>query len=238
MRPLVTVVSNGRDALKTLDREKFDLILMDVQMPHMSGLEATVAIRQVEKMIGTHMPIIAMTAHAMAGDRQRCLESGMDDYVPKPLEPKALFEAIERVMARVPQAGGVAATAPADVLDVPRENIFDLELALERVDGDRKLLAEVAGMFCQDCPKMMKDVRDAVRRGDAPSLTLVAHKLKGSLGAFCAHAAYEAAQKLEEIGASGALDGAQEATQSLDAELSRSVPLLEELESEAAACKS
>src|SRR5206468_1453924 len=100
----VIIVGDGRDALKALDREKFDVVLMDVQMPNMSGLEATAAIRLVEKMIGTHVPIIAMTAHAMAGDRQRCLESGMDDYLAKPLDPKTLFEAIERATAHLPQA--------------------------------------------------------------------------------------------------------------------------------------
>ena len=230
----MTVVGDGRDALKALDREKFDVILMDVQMPNMSGLEATVAIRQVEKMTGGHVPIIAMTAHAMTGDRQRCLESGMDDYVSKPIDPKILFEVLDRITAPSPQAAATAGT----VLEVPRETIFDMEQALERVDGDGKLLAEVAGMFCNESAKMLKDVRDALRRNDAVSLERAAHKLKGSLGAFCAHAACEAAQKLESIGRTGDLSAAEEAGHLLEAELTRLMPLLENLEREGAICES
>ena len=234
----VTVVGDGREVLKVMDREKFDVILMDVQMPNMSGLEATAAIRQVEEMVGGHVPIIAMTAHAMAGDRQRCLEGGMDDYVAKPLEPKVLFEVIERATAHLPQAASAPSADVGDVLEVPRENIFDVEQALERAEGDRKLLAEVAGMFCVECPKMLKDLRDALRRSDARSLEQAAHKLKGSLGTFCAHAAYEAAQKLEEIGQSGNLGAAEETSHLLEAELTRLMPLLEELEKESVACRS
>jgi HPt (histidine-containing phosphotransfer) domain-containing protein len=109
---------------------------------------------------------------------------------------------------------------------------------LERVDGDGKLLAEVAGMFCTESVKMMKEVRDALRRNDAPSLERAAHKIKGSLAAFCAHAACEAAGKLETIGRHGDLSAAEEATVLLEAELTRLLPLLEELEKESAACKS
>jgi len=234
----VTVVGDGREVLKVLDRGNFDVILMDVQMPTMSGLEATAAIRQVEQMAGGHVPIVAMTAHAMAGDRQRCLEAGMDDYVAKPLEPKTLFEVIERVTAHLSVATAAAGADVGDVLELPRENIFDIEQAMERAEGDRKLLAEVAGMFCVECPKMLRDIRDALRRRDAHSLEQAAHKLKGSLGTFCAHAAYEAAQKLEEIGRRGDLPAAEEAGHLLEAELTRLMPLLEELEKESAACRS
>jgi CheY-like chemotaxis protein/HPt (histidine-containing phosphotransfer) domain-containing protein len=234
----VTVAGDGREALKALDREKFDLILMDVQMPNMSGLEATVAIRQVEKMTGGHVPIIAMTAHAMADDRQRCLESGMDDYVSKPLEQKSLFEAIDRVTAHVSQSASGAPSDVGEVLELPRENVFDFEQAMERADGDRELLAEVAGIFCRECPGMLKDMRDALRCSDAQSLGRAAHKLKGAVGAICAHAAYEAAQKLEEISAGGDLSTAEEVVHLLEAELTRLMPLLEEFEKESVTCKS
>jgi CheY-like chemotaxis protein len=94
----VTVVGTGKEVLAAFDREAFDVILMDVQMPDMSGLEATVAIRQREQTTRRHVPIIAMTAHAMRGDRERCLAAGMDDYVAKPIQPQDLFETIERLI--------------------------------------------------------------------------------------------------------------------------------------------
>ncbi len=93
----VVVVNNGRSALEALDKEKFDLVLMDVSMPEMDGLETVAAIRAREGATGFHMPIIAMTAHAMKGDRERCLEAGMDAYVSKPIQPRELFEVIKSV---------------------------------------------------------------------------------------------------------------------------------------------
>jgi len=209
-----------------------------VQMPNMSGLEATVAIRQVEEMTGAHTPIIAMTAHVMAGDRQRCLESGMDDFVSKPLDPKTLFEVINRVMEQLANAAVPVSSDVGDVLELPRENIFDFEQAVERVDGDRTLLVEVTRMFCQEYPGMSRELREAFRRGDAMGLERAAHKLKGSLGAFCAHAAFEAAQKVEELARGGDLDNAEGPVKSLEVELSRLMPLLEEFEKEGVACKS
>jgi len=136
------------------------------------------------------------------------------------------------------QAASPGPTLASDSLELPRENIFDVEQALERVDGDDKLLAEVAGMFCTESVKMMKDVRDALRRDDALSLERAAHKLKGSLGAFCAHAACEAAEKLEVMGHTGDLRAAEEAGDLLEAELTRLLPLLGELEKESVTCKS
>jgi two-component system sensor histidine kinase/response regulator len=93
----VTIAGDGVRALEAWKRESFDLVLMDVQMPEMGGFEATRRIREMEAPTGRHLPIIALTAHAMKGDRERCLEAGMDDYLPKPIQQKALFEAIERI---------------------------------------------------------------------------------------------------------------------------------------------
>jgi len=94
------VAENGREVLKALKKDSFDLILMDVQMPEMDGLEATAAIREKEKKTRYHIPIVAMTAHAMKGDRERCLDAGMDDYVSKPLKPEDLLKTIERVIKK------------------------------------------------------------------------------------------------------------------------------------------
>jgi two-component system, sensor histidine kinase and response regulator len=96
----VAVASNGREALAALEKEKFDLIFMDVQMPEMDGLEATVAIRDKEKRTGLHLPIIALTAHAMKGDREQCLTAGMDGYLTKPIRPQELDEILEGYLAR------------------------------------------------------------------------------------------------------------------------------------------
>jgi CheY-like chemotaxis protein len=94
----VVVTSNGREAVEALERESFDLVMMDVQMPEVDGFEATALIRERENGTGTHLPIVAMTAHAMTGDRERCLAAGMDSYVSKPIQSKELFEAIEKLI--------------------------------------------------------------------------------------------------------------------------------------------
>jgi CheY-like chemotaxis protein len=90
----VAVTTNGREALAALDHGEFDVVLMDIQMPDMDGFEATAAIRSKERAIGKHLPIIAMTAHAMTGDRERCIGAGMDGYIAKPIRPQELFQAI------------------------------------------------------------------------------------------------------------------------------------------------
>jgi len=95
----VTVVNNGREALEALDREIFDLVLMDMQMPEMDGFEATASIRRLEQATGRHMPIIAMTAHAMKGDEEKCLEAGLDGYLSKPIDPDRLYETVRRAPA-------------------------------------------------------------------------------------------------------------------------------------------
>jgi CheY-like chemotaxis protein/HPt (histidine-containing phosphotransfer) domain-containing protein len=228
----VTVATDGREVLQALDQARFDLILMDVQMPNMSGFECARAIRQVEKLSGTHIPIIAMTAHAMAGDRERCLEAGMDDYLSKPITPRALFDAIDRV--RGPAAPSSA--PPPAVSDT--DKVFDMDSALARIDGDQELLAEVVALFQRECPKMLAEVRDAIRRCDAATLEREAHKLKGALGALSAQPAAEAARKLEAIAHRGDLAEAAEACRSLEAELTRLEPELEAVMKGRLACVS
>ena len=95
---MVTVVETGKQALDVLERETFDVVLMDVQMPEMDGLEATLALRTREQETDVHVPVVAMTAHAMEGDRERCLDAGMDDYIAKPIKADVLFDTIEKVM--------------------------------------------------------------------------------------------------------------------------------------------
>jgi HPt (histidine-containing phosphotransfer) domain-containing protein len=190
----------------------------------MSGFEVTEAIRQIEKMGGGHLPIIAMTAHALVGDRERCLSAGMDDYICKPIEPPLLFAALERVMTGQPSLGEVP-SMPAPNSD----KIIDLPAALARIDGDADLLLDVLGLFRRDCPKLLDDIREAVAQDDSPALERGAHKLKGALSAFCAHPASAAADVLEGLGRSGAAGQSVDAFRLLEAELARLGPVLDAL---------
>src|SRR5262245_29864570 len=137
----VSIAVNGREAVDAVARAKFDVVLMDVQMPEMGGFEATAAIRASERGTGTRQPIVAMTAHAMKGDRERCLAAGMDDYLTKPLDSKRLCETVERI------AGAHGATpSPADEDDDGRVPAIP-DVVLARVGGDRQLLAEISRLF-------------------------------------------------------------------------------------------
>jgi PAS domain S-box-containing protein len=190
----VVVVGNGREALATLDRQPFDAVLMDVQMPEMDGFEATAVIRAREADTGAHTPIIAMTAHALKGDRERCREAGMDAYVSKPLRPQELFEVLEGLVT------AADATPPAPARLEVQHAAFDMAAALDRVDGDTELLKELAGLFLGECPQWMAEIRQAIDQRDATKLHQAAHTLKGSVGNFGARAAFEAAQRLETDG--------------------------------------
>ncbi len=128
-----------------MDKHKFDLVLMDVQMPEMGGLEATRAIREKEKATGQHVPIIAMTAHAMQGDRERCLEAGMDGYLSKPLDPKVFQQTVESMAS--PQS----ATEPETAAPINKDAV-DADALLERFSGDQKLVRTLVKAFHGDCP--------------------------------------------------------------------------------------
>ncbi len=192
----VVVANNGREALAELDAQPFDLVLMDVQMPEMDGFETTAAIREREKATGAHLPIIAMTAHAMKGDRERCLAAGMDDYVAKPLNAQKLFDAITALVPR-PTEAPAPETAP-DGEDP--EDVWDFDDALARVDGDEELLGELIGLFLADLPRWLSEIAGAVAAQDGGALEHAAHSLKGSARSLSAGACAEAAFALESRG--------------------------------------
>ena len=198
----VAVASNGRQALDLLEEERFDVVLMDVEMPEMDGFEATAAIREKEKQTGGHVPIIAMTAHAMKGDRERCLAAGMDGYVSKPMRAKELHEAIESVCP--PSTPAADEAAP----EAKEPSAIDLEDALDSVDGDRALLRKLADAFIDESVDLIDAIRDAISSGDADALRRSAHTLKGAVGVFGAGVARDAAFRLEKMGRSGTLDDA------------------------------
>jgi len=185
----VVAADNGAAALKTLERKRFDLVLMDVQMPRMDGIETTTAIRNREKITGGYTPIVALTAHAMVGDRERCLKAGMDGYLIKPIQPATLLEAIERLHL----AGGRSKRAQAEKI------VLDRTTLLERVDGDMQLLGEITNLFLQQCEPLMASAREAMKTGNAGRFAYDIHTLHGMFRSLSATAAQEAAGKLEEL---------------------------------------
>ncbi len=214
------VASNGSEALAALEKQPFDVVLMDVQMPGMDGFEATEAIRVQEQATGAHIPIIAMTAHVMQGDRERCLEAGMDDYVSKPIHSEELFQTIARL---VPNVTNVAPQPPAEQ---PIATLFDQDAALRCVDGDRELLRELVELFRQGCAQLLEAMREAVVKQDALRLRHAAHTLKGEVGNFGASEAVAAALRLEMMGRDADLTRVDEAYAALEHALDRLIPAL------------
>ena len=186
----ILAVDNGAAALEMLERRHFDLVLMDVQMPRMDGIETTAAIRNREKTTGEHIPIVALTAHAMVGDRERCLQAGMDGYLIKPIQPAMLLEAVERLQS---VSAGRSQSGRADKV------VLDRAALLDRVDGDMQLLGEVTGLFLQSCGELMASAREAMASGNTGGFAHDMHTLRGMLRSLSADAAQEAAGKLEEL---------------------------------------
>lgn len=209
----VTVVSNGREALSAVQASKFNLIAMDVQMPEMDGLDATMAIRAWEGATGAHIPIIAMTAHAMRGDRERCLAAGMDAYTSKPIRVRELEQAIGLLIS--PQN---SARMPASEAGQAAE-IIDQVALLAGVDGNRRFLRKMVRLFLADGPQHLTKIKEAIRHGDAVALGRAAHALKGSVGNFAAKNAFAAAERLETMGRTGDLAAAGDASVTLESEL-------------------
>ncbi len=194
----VTVAGDGRQALLEWSRATFDVVLMDVQMPEMDGFEAVAAIRKDETGTGRRLPVVALTAHAMKGDRERCLAAGFDAYVAKPIRSEILLATLaELASAPVAVPAPVASPASGD------RSIFDLDAALECTGGDLPLFREVLGLFLEDCPRLLAEARTAIEASDGPALRRAAHTLKGSAGNFAAAGVVAAAERLESSGRSG-----------------------------------
>ena len=195
----VRAVENGLEAVSAIESEKdgtFDVVLMDLQMPHMGGLEATQAIRAREHA-GTRLPIIALTAHAMQGDRERCLEAGMDGYLSKPIDVNHLLVTVEQfgILGGDPTvAAPAAAVAAAD---------FDEVAALSHTGGDRALLKELVALFRADYPTSLRRIEKAIRGNDGEALRAAAHAVKGAIATVGGSAGRQAAADLERLGESG-----------------------------------
>jgi CheY-like chemotaxis protein/HPt (histidine-containing phosphotransfer) domain-containing protein len=222
---IVTTAANGRHALDALEKQSFDVILMDVQMPEMDGLEATRAIREQEKSTGRHIPIVAVTAHAMKGDEERCLAAGMDYYLSKPLRTQDLLKVLEKIVNDK--------TKPDPVVGLPKHrssgDAVDLEGVLERLDGDRALFDELTLEFEKECPKTIDGTRRAIASHDAKSLEHFAHTLKGSSASLGALAVSEAAAEIERLAHSENLDNTRDQFTVLQNEIERMFSELEVL---------
>jgi CheY-like chemotaxis protein/nitrogen-specific signal transduction histidine kinase/HPt (histidine-containing phosphotransfer) domain-containing protein len=214
----VDAVEDGRMVIEAVKRRDYDLILMDVQMPEMNGFEATQAIRAREGEV-KHTPIIAMTAHAMKGDRERCLQAGMDDYISKPIEPREFFAAIEKWTKFQGKEKDLSPytlhlSPPEGEKDTPTDSEFietiDLESALRRFDGDKEFFKEMLQEFLSYVPKQLEKLVKAIKTGDAEVVEREAHSLKGGAGNLGAKPIADLALKLELLGRTGDLADAEE----------------------------
>jgi CheY-like chemotaxis protein len=208
----VIVVENGKEALTAIglpSQQPFNMILMDVQMPEMDGFEATAAIRQKESATGIHIPIIALTAHAMKSDREKCLEAGMDGYISKPIKSEELFAAIDEL---TPGLSKGVTTAKDGTQSEMRsdEACFDKQAALAHFEGDMDLFCEVVGIFNESHPETVSEIRDAIAEENVPRLARSAHALKGAIGNFGDSPAFATALKLEAIAQEGDIADAKE----------------------------
>jgi PAS domain S-box-containing protein len=223
----VHVAANGKLALEALAEAPFDLVLMDVQMPEMGGLEATQALRARERTTGGHVPVIALTAHAMKGDRERCLAAGMDGYVTKPIREQDLYAAILQALSDLaPQMLTPPLTPPAQPSALP---LHDEAEALTRCGGDRALLGELVDMFLAEVPRWTSSLEAALAAGDAETLHRGAHSIKGAVATFGAEEARAAALALEVAAREKRLADAPAALAALKEALARLCPALSQL---------
>jgi CheY-like chemotaxis protein len=218
----VQMVENGRQAVDAALKGEFDVVLMDVQMPEMDGMEATAAIRSTEAGSDRHLPIVALTAHAMTGDKEACLKAGMDYYLSKPIHVKELLALLEGI-----SSGRARPNAGASEPPVADSN-FDLDEVLKRVEGDRALLGELIGIFRSESPRMLEEIRRFAEEKDERGLQRSAHALKGAAGNLSAKKTSGVALALEMLAREGDLTAAldkvgelESAMQQLDRDLTR-----------------
>jgi CheY-like chemotaxis protein len=216
----VKAVENGREAveaIRTAGARQFDIVVMDVQMPEMGGFEATEAIRAGERSTGQHLPIVALTAHAMQGDRARCLEAGMDGYLTKPID-------VDELIATVEGFGGEPHEARVEQPSQDGGVIFDERTALACAAGDRRLLKRIIALFRSDRATTLRRINRAVAERDGEALRMAAHALKGSIATVGGARGREAAAELEQMGRVNQFDQAEPAYH----RLSKEIALLDE----------
>ena len=220
----VDVADDGEEAVEAVSRTDYAAIVMDVQMPNMDGYEATAEIRRRESASGHHIPVIAMTANALQGDREKALEAGMDDYIAKPVRAGELEEVLRRwVSAGEDDVGSSGENGNENAVLDPAvlKDLEDLE-----EDGEDSLVAELAGMFLEDADSCVDTLRKAVEEDDANSVREAAHALRGSSGSIGAYRVWETCTRLQEVAESRELNRAPELLERLEKELERARPEL------------
>jgi len=213
----ITVAYNGRQAIDAMDEGRFDLVVMDVQMPEMDGLEATARIRAKQRQTGFRTPILAMTAYAQKGDRQRCLEAGMDGYIAKPIRAEELFAAIEALF------GGPRPAAARPPAAAPEPPAVDWSNALEVAQGDSAILRAMVEAALEEFPRQMAAIRQSVGSNHPAGWLIPAHTLKGGLRYFTLGEAFNHAARLEELARANRLEDAAEVLAALEDQIQRLV---------------
>jgi PAS domain S-box-containing protein len=210
---LVHVARDGRETLVALEQATFDLLLLDVHMPELDGFQVIHSLRRREQGTGRHLPVIALTARSMKGDRERCLQAGMDDFLPKPIRRKELFEAIERVLGRQrlneEHVTATSGTPSEQGAIAGQDGILDTTQLLNACDGDPVLLDRMIAIFRTDAPARLRRIETALGEHNSAELRESAHKMRGLVSAFSTVAA-DIALRLEQAGSAGQLDGAAE----------------------------
>jgi signal transduction histidine kinase/AmiR/NasT family two-component response regulator len=220
----VEVVANGKLAVDLMAQDRFDIVLMDVQMPELNGLEATEVIRGREKTEGIHTPIIALTAYAMKEDRERCIAAGMEAYLSKPINADELLQMIDELVSASPitEVKGRGAA--------PLEDKVDFAALICRAGGDIELARELIEIFVDDCPKLLTRLREAIERNDSGALELAAHSARGVLGYFSSGATVNAAHRLHQMALNGDLSEARQALGEMEKALDQLKSSLQQLE--------
>ncbi|MGC0778641.1 MAG: response regulator, partial [Candidatus Acidiferrum sp.] len=220
----VALANNGAEACEALRTAAYDLVLMDLQMPVMGGLEATCKIREGEQHSGQHVPILAMTAHAAEQDEKRCLEAGMDGYLTKPIRREVLRKEIERAVTQSGSAENGNEAAPRSELSEAEWNVREL---LERLEGDQDFLRELLQIFHADSQTTLLKARDALAQEDLAEVSRAAHTLKGMLRNLSMNAAAEIAAALETAARNGARVESAALLERLDRSLAGIMPEVE-----------
>lgn len=224
----VELAHNGQEAINKLNLNRYDVVLMDVQMPVMDGLQATTAIRKQESIAS--VPIIAMTAHARYEDRKRCLSAGMNSYISKPIDADKLIRLVEKYGTgkRSTTAKFVDTLTPAPILTQNDQDAIQIEAALKRMGNDREILKELAIAFAEDSPELQKEILEANANQDFPTLVRAAHSLKGLAGNFEALQLVTIAEKIE-LAAKANREIPQELADALQVQLQRVINALQAL---------
>jgi CheY-like chemotaxis protein/HPt (histidine-containing phosphotransfer) domain-containing protein len=205
------VAGDGRAALSALEQDEFDVMLLDIHMPELDGFQVVALQRQRERGTGRHLPIIALTARSAAGERERCLQAGMDDYLAKPVRAAELFAAIDRVVSGQLVSGGVVSgewsKASGETSPLTSSGLLDPAALLAACDSDAQLLRKMCRHFQTFAPDSLAEVSEALRNRDSARLREAAHKLGGMVSSFSATAA-EAVALLGRLGSEGKIEEA------------------------------